>query len=119
MINRISKITSLIPVNYMDLTKEQKESNWFIHTECFDNFSEEEFVRILSSDEIKNKIAEGYRHIVNQNVICRKIVDFLELPEDCYVSDSIKFTDPDTAQPYYRNGICISKYFLVLRLIKI
>ena len=119
MIERISKITGLIPVKYMDLTKEQKESNCFIHTECFDNFSEEEFARILSSDEIKNKMTEGYGSIVVQNVICRKIVDFLELPEECYISDSIKFTDPDTGQPYYRNGICISKYFLILRLIKL
>ena len=119
MINRISKITGLIPVNYADLTKEQKENSCFIHTECFDNFSEDEFARILSSDEIKNKIADGYSHIVDQNVICIKIFDFLELPEDCYISDSIKFTDPDTAQSYYRNGICISKYFLLLRLIKL
>lgn len=69
--------------------------------------------------EIKEKISEGYNAIIEQQVIYKSLVDFLELPETDHYAEQHVFTDKATGQPFYKTGIRMVKYFVQLRLAKI
>lgn len=119
MIESISKITGFTPVKYLKLTEDQRLTSCYVKTDFLENFSKEEFTRVLWCDEIKEKISEGYNYIIEQQVMYKSLVDFLELPETDHYAETCVFTDKDTGQPCYKTGIKMVKYFLQLRLVKI
>lgn len=119
MIESISKITGFTPVKYLKLTEDQKLSSCYVKTDFLENFSKEEFTRVLLCDEVKEKISQGYNAIIEQQVIYKSFVDFLELDETDHYAEHCEFTDKATGQPFYKTGIKMVKYFIKLRLAKI
>lgn len=119
MIESISKITGFTPVKYLKLTEDQRLTSCYVKTDYLENFSKEEFTRVILCDEIKEKISEGYNAIIEQQVIYKSLVDFLELPETDHYAEQHAFTDKATGQPFYKTGIRMVKYFVQLRLAKI
>lgn len=47
MIESISKITGFTPVKYLKLTEDQRLTSCYVKTDYLENFSKEEFTRVI------------------------------------------------------------------------
>ena len=106
MIEKISKITGLIPIKYSELTEEQKLNNIFIHSPCLDNFTDEEiFHKVCHCTNLLKKIEEGYNHIIDQEVLQKQLHSFLEVPLGTNLSELKTFAQADTGQPIEKKRV--------------
>lgn len=120
VLEKVLNITGLIPVKYTDLNDEQKNSIVHIHTEYLENFSDEEFKRVLDNLELKELIKNGFNAIIANGLIYRKRLDFIEVSETLETNGkNVTFIKVDTGQPYEKYGFEIIKHFLHLRICKI